>query len=91
LLDQKASFSVFMDALGVDMFSAYPDSFCGVVCGTLLSAPVIAGTAAPVRSLQRPGVSQALQAEAVNVDSRNPQYAQQLGYGRIDVRLAVGP
>jgi subtilisin family serine protease len=96
LLDWKASFSnygssVFVTAPGVKIFSAYPGGYYSIVSGTSFSAPMVAGTAALIRSLRATGVSTSISAGSVNIDSRNPGYVNQLGYGRIDVRQAVNP
>ncbi len=94
LLDRKASFSnygssIYVDAPGVNIFSTYPGGYYSVVSGTSFSAPIIAGTAALIRSQQNDDVADPIAAGAVNIDFRNPQYAGQLGYGRIDVYQAV--
>jgi subtilisin family serine protease len=96
LFDKKASFSnygayVYMIAPGVNIFSAYPGGYASVVSGTSFSAPVVAGTAALVRSLRTTGIAESLAGGSVNIDSNNPNYARQLGYGRIDVLRAVKP
>jgi subtilisin family serine protease len=96
LLDRKASFSnfgqsVYVDAPGVNIFSSYPGGYYSVASGTSFSAPIIAGTAALVRSLRATGVSNSIAGGALNIDSRNPNYVRQLGYGRIDVLRAVKP
>jgi subtilisin family serine protease len=96
LLDKKAYFSnygssVYVDAPGVNIFSTYPGGYYGVVSGTSFSAPTIAGTAALIRSLRATGTASDIAAGAINIDSKNPGYATQLGYGRIDVLKAVQP
>jgi subtilisin family serine protease len=96
LFDTKASFSnygsdVFIDAPGVNIISAYPGGYYSVVSGTSFSAPVVAGVAALVGSLRATGVRDSIAGGAVNIDSNNPNYANQLGYGRIDVLHAVKP
>jgi len=96
LFDKKASFSnygksVYVDAPGVNIFSSYPGDYYSVVSGTSFSAPAIAGTAALIRSLRTSGVSNNIAAGAINIDSNNPNYGKQLGYGRIDVLRAVKP
>jgi subtilisin family serine protease len=96
LFDTKASFSkygsyVFIDATGVNMICAYPGGYYSVVSGTSFSAPVVAGVAALVGSLRATGVRDSIAGGAVNIDSNNPNYANQLGYGRIDVLHAVKP
>jgi subtilisin family serine protease len=96
LFDRKASFSnygrsVFVDAPGVNIFSAYPGGYYSVVSGTSVSAPAVAGTAALIRSLRPTGIADAVAGGAVNIDSNNPNYASQLGHGRIDVLRAIKP
>ena len=96
LLDRKASFSnygssVFVDAPGVNIISTYPGGYYSVVSGTSFSAPAVAGTAALIRSLTTVGIPNSISSGSVNIDSRNPGYANQLGYGRIDVLQAVHP
>jgi subtilisin family serine protease len=94
LLDKKAAFSnygddVYVDAPGVNMFSVFPGGYYSIVSGTSFSAPTLAGTAALIRSLRATGVSADIARGAINVDSKNPAYAHQLGYGRIDILKAV--
>jgi subtilisin family serine protease len=96
MFDHKASFSdygsdVFVDAPGVNIVSAYPGGSYSIVSGTSFSAPAVAGTAALVRSLTWTGVANAIAGGAVNIDSQNPNYAKQLGYGRIDVLHSIKP
>jgi subtilisin family serine protease len=96
LFDRKASFSnygraVFAAAPGVNIISTFPNGYYAVVSGTSFSAPELAATAALVRSLRSYGVSNAIGNAAVDIDSRNPSYRDQLGYGRIDVLNAVRP
>ena len=96
LFDKKTYFSnyggyVYVDAPGMNIFSTYPGGYFSVVSGTSFSAPMISGTAALIRSLQTTGVAGNVAAGAINIDSRNPNYAGQLGYGRIDVFRAVHP
>jgi subtilisin family serine protease len=96
LLDKKAAFSnygtdIFVDAPGVNIISAYPGGYYSIVSGTSFSAPTVAGTAALVRSLRATGVGHSIAGGAANINSYNPRYAGQLGYGRIDVLHAVRP
>jgi thermitase len=94
LLDRKASFSnygsyVFADAPGVNMLSALPDGKYGVASGTSFSAPIVAGMAALIRSRQSSGISTAISSNTIDIDWRNPGYADKLGYGRVDLKGAV--
>jgi subtilisin family serine protease len=96
VFDKKASFSnygdsVFVDAPGVNIFSSYPGGGYSMVSGTSFSAPIVAGTAALMRSLRVTGTARDIEAASVNIDWKNPRYAGQLGYGRIDVLRAVNP
>src|ERR1051326_3077424 len=94
LSDAKSSFSnygsyIFTSAPGVNVISVFPGSYYAVASGTSLSAAALAGTAALVRSLRTNGVPDSIAQTAVNIDSQNPNYATQLGHGRIDVLGAV--
>ena len=98
LLDHKGAFSnygsyIFVDAPGVNIISAYPGGYYGIVSGTSFSAPAVAATAALVASLgmTSTGVANSAARGAVNIDSQNPSYAGQLGSGRVDVLHAVKP
>jgi len=73
----------------VGIISAYPGGYYGVVSGTSLSAAALAGTAALVRSLETNGVPDSLAQTAININSQNPDYVNQLGHGRIDALGAV--
>ncbi len=94
LLDRKASFSnfgnaVYVTAPGVNMISAYPGGYYSIASGTSFSAPLVAGEAALLRSLSWMSSEKAVAGGTVNVDSQNPDYVRQLGFGRIDMVLAV--
>jgi subtilisin family serine protease len=96
LLDRKASFSnygtyVFADAPGVHIISATPNREYGIANGTSFSAPMVAGTAALIRSIDFGGARTKISASTVRIDNRNPQYVGKLGYGRIDILEAVKP
>jgi len=96
VFDQKASFSnygssVVVDAPGVNVILPYPGGMYSVVSGTSFSAPAVAGTAALIRSLRVTGTTASITGAAVNINAENPNYANQLGYGRIDVLQAVQP
>ena len=58
---------------------------------TVAPGATVAGTAALVRSLHTNGVAGYMAGAAINIDSKNPDYAGQLGHGRIDVLGAVKP
>lgn len=94
--DQKASFSnygsaVVVDAPGVDVILPYPGGMYTVVSGTSFSAPAVAGTAALIRALRVNGAAASISGTAVNINSENPKYVNELGHGRIDVLHAVEP
>lgn len=94
--DVKGSFSNFgsyvsVDAPGVNVISAYPGGMYSVVSGTSFSAPMVAATAALVRSVTFNGVMSKVSSTTVNINSKNPQYINQLGTGRINVLSAVHP
>ena len=94
LADQKASFSNFgssvvVDAPGVDIISAYPGGGYSYASGTSFSAPEVAGELALLLRLTATGVVGDVDSTSVNVDSRNPGYSHQLGYGRINALKAV--
>jgi subtilisin family serine protease len=96
LSDKKGGFSnygsyVFASAPGVKIFSTYPGGGYSIVSGTSFSAPAIAATAALVRSVRTTGISQSIAQGSVDIDNKNPQYANKLGHGRIDVLRAVRP
>jgi len=93
LQDVKASFSnygqsVFVSAPGVNIFTAYPGGYA-VGSGTSFSSAMAAAEVALIRSLATTGIYNTVAATAVNIDSINPAYAGQLGYGRIDLLAAV--
>ncbi len=96
VFDVKGSFSnygsfVAVDAPGVNIISAYPGGLYSVVSGTSFSAPMVAGTAALVRSMKTSGIQTAVTGGVVNIDARNPNYVGKLGSGRIDALKAVRP
>jgi subtilisin family serine protease len=94
LLDVKASFSnygspILVDAPGVNIISAVPGNLYGIVNGTSFSAPIVAGTAALIRSAGVIDVASRIAAGAVNIDGQNPGYVGQLGNGRVDILSSV--
>ena len=96
LTDVKASFSnygnyVFADGPGVRIISAYPGGLYAVVSGTSFSAPEVAATAALIRAVRTWGIASSISSTAVDIDNKNPDYINKLGYGRIDVLRAVNP
>ena len=94
LTDHKASFSNYgpnanVDAPGVNIVSAYPGGYYAILSGTSFAAPMVAGEAALLRSLNAVANVANIASTATNIDSKNPNYAGQLGSGRIDVGRAV--
>jgi subtilisin family serine protease len=94
LLDRKASFSnyggyVFVDAPGTHIISATPGGGYGIANGTSFSAPMVAGMAALIRSLDYRDTTEVIGRSTVNVDAVNPQYSGKLGHGRVDLLSAV--
>jgi thermitase len=95
-VDVKSSFSnygsyVYVDAPGSHIISAVPGGQYSIANGTSFSAPMVAGMAALVRSQNYSDTSGKIGQSTVNIDSRNPHYAGQLGRGRVDVLTAVRP
>jgi subtilisin family serine protease len=93
-LDVKSSFSnyggyVFVDAPGSHIISSVPGSGYSIANGTSFSAPMVAGLGALIRSLSYSDTSTKIAKGTVSVDTRNPKYSGQLGYGRIDALKAV--
>ena len=94
LLDKKASFSnfgssVFVDAPGVNIISAYPGGRYAMVSGTSYSAPMVAGEAALIMSVKNGSAKSIIGSATVNIDAQNPSYTGKLGRGRIDILEAV--
>jgi len=93
LNDHKAAFSnfnssVFVSAPGVNIITAYPGGYA-VASGTSFSSAVVAAEVALLRSLTTADVHRAVASSTVNINSLNPAYVGQLGYGRIDLFSAV--
>jgi len=93
-LDVKSSFSnygsyVFVDAPGTRIISAVPGSGYSIANGTSFSSPMVAGMGALIRSLNYSDTAARIGKSTVSIDTRNPKYTGQLGYGRVDVFKAV--
>jgi hypothetical protein len=92
--DTKASFSnfgstVYVDAPGVNIISAYPDGRYAMVSGTSFSAPMVAGEAALVMAVKSSNAKTIIGSATVNINTQNPAYYGKLGHGRIDLLPAV--
>jgi len=96
--DQKADFSTYagwvaVDAPGVDIYTTYYDGSYALWSGTSLAAPFVSGEAALLRA-QHPragitAIDARIRNSATSIDDQNPDYASELGAGRIDLRSAV--
>jgi subtilisin family serine protease len=94
LTDKKASFSnygstIFVDAPGINIISAYPGGYYALASGTSFSAPLVSAEAALIRSARHNDTDEAVARGTVNIDSKNPGYAHELGFGRIDMLRAL--
>ena len=97
LMDKKTSFSnfgkdIFVDAPGVNIISAYPGGYYALASGTSFSAPFVSGEAALIRSARsgrNDDPDKAVAKGTVDIDSKNPGLAHQLGSGRIDMVRAL--
>jgi subtilisin family serine protease len=92
--DAKASFSnfgttVYVDAPGVNIISAYPGARYAMVSGTSFSAPMVAAEAALIMSVKNVNAKTTIGSAVVNINAQNPTYFGQLGLGRINVLNAV--
>jgi subtilisin family serine protease len=97
--DRRAGFSnygywVDVSAPGVRLYTTWqPNTYISFFEGTSLSAPVIAGVAALVKSVHKdwtPGaIAEQVRLAADDIDSINPSYIRQLGYGRVNAQRAV--
>jgi subtilisin family serine protease len=90
LVDKKAGFSnygssIYVTAPGVNIISAYPGGRYAMASGTSFSTALVSGEAALLRSVRWTGTRTAVAKGAINIDSKNPNYAGQLGFGRIDI------
>src|SRR5438876_1699704 len=89
LTDKKASFSnygstIYVTAPGVNLISAYPGGRYAMGSGTSFSTALVSGEAALLHSFRWTGTRTAVANGAINIDAKNPNYAGQLGFGRID-------
>ena len=94
LNDVKATFSnygstIYVDAPGVNVVSAYPGGYYAVVSGTSFSAPIVAAETALVMSVKTSSAKTIVGSATVNIYPKNPSYSGQLGHGRVDLLNAV--
>jgi hypothetical protein len=92
--DAKASFSnygttVYVDAPGINIISAYPSGRYAMVSGTSFSAPMVAAEAALIMSVKTVNVKTTIGSAVVNINTQNPSYVGTLGLGRVNVLNAV--
>ncbi|MBI5071356.1 S8 family serine peptidase [Candidatus Falkowbacteria bacterium] len=106
--DKKAEFSnygtkcVDVSAPGVDIWSTvaynpgmpqFTEYYSGGWSGSSVAAPLVAGTAALIKSLNPnlgvPEVRNLLTVNADNIDSLNPEYAGKLGKGRLNITRTI--
>jgi subtilisin family serine protease len=91
--DAKATFSnygvnAFTAAPGVNIITAYPGGYA-IASGTSFSCAFVAAEAALIRSMMTTGTEIAIAQSSVNIDLQNPDFAGQLGSGRVDFYAAV--
>jgi subtilisin family serine protease len=93
LLDIRAGFSNFGDSIdvsapGISIIAPYPGGYYAVVSGTSFSAPIAAGEAALVRSLnQKQNAKDKVRGRIHKIDQVNP--GVKMGQGRVDLNLAL--
>jgi len=92
--DVKAPFSnygstIYVDAPGVNIISAYPSGRYAMVSGTSFSAPMVAAEAALIMSVKNGNVKTTIGSAVVNINAQNPSYLGKLGLGRINILNAV--
>ena len=83
--------TVYVDAPGVNIISAYPDNRYAMVSGTSFSAPMVAAEAALVMAVKTTSAKTVIGSATVNVDAQNAAFVGKLGHGRVDVLNAVKP
>ena len=96
--DTKASFSNFgnwvdVSAPGDNIYSTLPGGNYGYLSGTSMAAPLVAGLAGLMKSLN-PGmpasdIVNCIRSTAVNINALNPSYSGSLGTGRINAAAAM--
>lgn len=96
--DQKSSFSNFgtwidISAPGANIRSTVPTSTYGMMSGTSMACPLVAGLAGLIHSIN-PNLTPAqiencIESTATNINSSNSSYVGQLGAGRINAQAAT--
>jgi hypothetical protein len=92
--DAKASFSnygstVYVDAPGVNIVSAYPNGRYAMVSGTSFSAPIVAAESALIMAVKTTNPKTVVGSSVVNINAQNPSYIGKLGHGRVNLLPAV--
>jgi thermitase len=94
LTDKKSSFSTYgdsleMTAIGEKVASPAPGGLMGVWSGTSMAAPMVSGgfaLALAERSFKNyRSVGKAMSSSGDSTDALNPNFANQLGYGRLNL------
>jgi subtilisin family serine protease len=96
--DQKSSFSNYgtwidISAPGANIRSTVPTSTYGMMSGTSMACPLVAGLAGLIHSIN-PNLTPAqiencIESTATNINSSNSSYVGQLGAGRINAQAAT--
>jgi subtilisin family serine protease len=86
---------VDVSAPAINVYGTWQPNTYLALDGTSFSSPIVAGLAALVKSVHKDWKPQAI-AEQVrlasdNIDSKNPNFVRQLGYGRVNAQNAVSP
>jgi len=92
--DQKSSFSTYganleMLAPGSGIATLFPGEAIARVNGTSFAAPWVSGVAALAIGAGASAPAQPIVDASVSVDAVNPQFAGQLGQGRLDAHAAI--
>ena len=78
-----------MTAPGVNVVSAFPGGYYGMVSGTSFSAPMVAAEAALIMAVKTTDPKTVIGSHTVNINAQNPSYVGKLGNGRVDILSAV--
>ena len=97
--DRRSGFSnygywVDVAAPGEGIYGTWqPNTYISFQAGTSFSSPIAAGIAALVKSVHKDWkpaqIAEHIRLAADNIDSKNPSYVRQLGYGRVNAQRAV--